>query len=111
MRGKKQDEYEKKVLNSRLYRSGASFTLSDILGILDISSSYVRSVLFGLVNDGFLRQVDSETCISYSSSSPIRKLLKSRLAGYEPPAAGFERKVNPWIRASVRQERANAVGQ
>jgi hypothetical protein len=111
MRGKKQDEYEKKVLNSRLYRSGDSFTLSDILGIVDISSSYARSVLFGLVNDGLLRQIDSETCISYSSSSPARRLLKSRLASYEPPAVGVERKVNPWIRASARQERANAVGQ
>ena len=104
MTTRKQEEYQNRVIKSRLYRSGNSFTLSDILGILDVSSAYTRQILTDLVDDGFLSQVDSDTCVSYSSVSPIRSMLKGRLSNYEPPMTTREREINPWIRASVRQE-------
>ena len=111
MTTRKQEEYQAKVIKSRLYKSGNSFTLSDIIGILDISSAYTRQVLSDLVDDGFLSQVDSDTCLSYSSVSPIRRMLRERLSNYEPPMTTHERQVSPWIRASVRQEYSHAVGQ
>ena len=110
MRERTQEEYENKVVSSRLYKSGNSFTLSDILGILNVSADYGRAIMKSLVNDGYLSQVESDTCISYSSSSKIRKILSGRLSGYQPPMSPAERRVSPWIRSPVRQERYDAVG-
>ena len=111
MTTRKEEEYQKAVIKSRLYKSGASFTLSDIVGILDVSAAYTRQILSSLVSDGFLAQVDSETCVSYSSISPIRNLLKGRLASYSPPMTYWESLVNPWVRASMRQEYPRVVEQ
>lgn len=101
---RKQEEYQSKVIKTRLYRSGQSFTLSDIVGILDVSAAYARQILTDLVSDGFLSQIESDTCISYSSVSPIRRLLSWRLANYDPPIPAGDAHKNPWIRASLRQE-------
>jgi hypothetical protein len=109
---KNHDRYAGKIMRSKIYNQGGSFTQSDLLCKLHLTSVQVQMVLDAMVDDGMLMEVtrvqgNGPKSRAYTRRSVSTVLSGRRLAYYSPPTPEKIRHYNDWIKTIAAYELGN----
>lgn len=113
MRLEDHDLYAGKIMRSKIYNQGGSFTLSDLTGKLRLTGQDVKKILDAMVDDGQLMEVirpqaNGPSSRAYAQQSASRRLMACKLAYYSPPLPEKIRHYNEWLKTVVAYELNNA---
>lgn len=102
-------DHQAVIMRSKVYRSGGSFVLSDVVSKLRLCAKHSQRVLDRMV---FLGMLDIET---FGHNKAYRRgMIKTpvttrRLANWTPPKPAGMAHISPWMAGSVGQERSTNV--
>lgn len=102
-------DHQAVIMRSKIYRSGGSFVLSDVVSKLHLCAKHSQRVLDRMVFLGMLDVEEFGHHKAYRKGMIKTPVTTRRLANYTPPKPAGMTHINPWMAGSMGQERGANV--